>query len=65
MQYTSEQIEQVSEWYEEQYDDSLETAEIAREFQVLKAIVVTKTDPQNWFNNLMEWALENIEHEVN
>lgn len=57
MKYTKDQIDQVDQWLSDP-DRDWGNSSIIDEFIILREIVVNKVDPIDWFNSLMEWALE-------
>lgn len=65
MQYTSEQIEQVAEWLSDQARDDVDFDGHLATFDTLKAILIDKENPESMFKYLMDWGLENLEHEGN
>lgn len=63
MQYTKEQIELVDEWLTEQTEDDTTFESHLAVFITLKQILINGEDPKSMFEYLMDWGLENIEHE--
>ncbi len=63
MQYTSEQIQQVTDWLENQAEDDVNFDGHLSTFVTLKSIVIHKENPESMFKYLMDWGLENLEHE--
>lgn len=59
MKYTKDQINEVDQWLSDPNRDC-DNSSIIDEFIILREIVLNNADPIDWFNSLMEWALEAI-----
>lgn len=63
MRYTEEQVAEAHEWLNDPDRDWGRSDDLIIEFDILNAIVMGKSDPVQWFENLIEWVYDNIDKE--